>query len=182
MSRRKLRTAVRIFEAFVGQRALLPEGEEPMGEGDDFSPTIVARILMELGKLAIETSRALRQSDSDPGYLLNSVFLPAARDKLFLIARKSHNPELMTTLRRLMGESKTAVANTPREMERMFEEALTALNHIEASAGDFGFSPEGAAQARKVMLRSYQDWTRAKRSLSAADDKDTALTAAIRNF
>lgn len=102
MSRHALLAAVRDFEAFVGQRALLPEGEEPVGEGEDFSPMIVAKILMELGKLAMETSRALRKSDANHNYLLNSVFLPAARDKLFLIARKSRNLELMTTLRRLM--------------------------------------------------------------------------------
>ena len=61
---------------------------------------------------------------------------------------------------------RVALVQTPREMEQMFEETLMALNQIEASAEDFGFSPKGAAESRKIMLQSYREWGDAKRTLS----------------
>jgi len=84
--------------------ALLPDpDEEPIGEGSEtFSVSLVAKLLMELGRLSIETSRAIRGPEADHAYLLNNVFLPAAVDKLFMVARKTRNTQLMTTLRRLM--------------------------------------------------------------------------------
>jgi hypothetical protein len=64
-------------------------------------------LLAELGKLALETSRAIRRAE-DPDALLNQVFLPAAVSKLFTVARKSKITGLMTTLRRLMASMSPA--------------------------------------------------------------------------
>jgi hypothetical protein len=84
--------------------ALLPETEEAVGTpAEDFKGVnIISKLLYEIGKLALETSRAIRQSGANHSQLLNQVFLPAAVSKLFTIARKSKNIGLMTTLRRLM--------------------------------------------------------------------------------
>lgn len=70
--------------------------------------------------------------------------------------------KLANELRGLAARVATPKPRTPQEVERVFEEAFSAANLLEDISEDWGFDPELSAFVQKYLVKTHEDWEKAR--------------------
>lgn len=71
--------------------------------------------------------------------------------------------KLALELRSLASRVAAPKINTPQDVERVFEEAFSATSLLEGISEDWGFDPDLAAFARKYLVKTHEDWEKARK-------------------